>query len=81
MDESANAESMSSRSVTPPTTSARTTGGSCLITGIWLTPYSRRMAIASRTVSSGCVWTSVGSDASRAANMSSTVGPASCMNP
>ena len=67
--------------MTPPTTSARTTGGSCLTTGIWLTPYSRRMAMAWRTVSSGWVCTSDGSDGSRAASRSPTVVPAAWRNP
>ena len=49
-------------SVTVPTTSARANGGSALTTGTCETPYSRRIAMASRTVSSGWTWTRGGSD-------------------
>ena len=45
---------------TVPTTSARATGGSALTTGICDTPYSSRMAMADRTVSSGWTWTKDG---------------------
>ena len=48
--------------MTVPTTSASASGGSALTTGTWDTPYSRRMAMASRTVSSGWTWTRGGSD-------------------
>ncbi len=58
---SANSASSRSRSTTDPTTSAAITGGSSLTTGIWDTPYSRRIAIAEPTVSSGCTCTSPGS--------------------
>ena len=51
------------RSLTEPTTSAAITGGSARTTGIWLTPYSRRIEIASAIVSLGWVWTSDGSSA------------------
>ena len=56
----ANSASSSVFSSTEPTTSPAVTGGSARTTGSWLTPYSRRMSIASRTVSFGWVCTSVG---------------------
>ena len=71
----------SSRSDTAPITSASTTGGSCFTTGIWLTSNSRRISMAVRTVSSGWVCTSEGSDGSRPRSRSPTVGPAARRKP
>ena len=51
----------SPRSLTEPTTSAAITGGSARTTGIWETPYSRRIPTASAMVSIGWVCTSDGS--------------------
>ena len=53
--------------MTEPTTSPAVTGGSALTTGIWETAYSRRMSMASRTVSYGWTCTSVGTSAALAA--------------
>ncbi|CAB4925190.1 unannotated protein [freshwater metagenome] len=53
--------SSSAFSSTEPTTSPAVTGGSARTTGIWETPYSRRMSMASRTVSVGWVCTRAGS--------------------
>src|SRR5690606_31029964 len=62
-----------SRSLTAPTTSAAITGGSAETTGIWLTPYSRRICTASATVSFGWVCTRSGSDPSLRRSTSPTV--------
>ena len=56
----ANSAASRSRSLTAPATSPTMTGGSALTTGIWETPYSRRISIASRTVSLGWVCTRAG---------------------
>src|SRR5690606_605264 len=81
IDGSAMAALSSSRSRTAPDTSPSTTGGSCFTTGIWLTSYSRRISMASRTVSSGWVWTSSGRSSGRSRSRSPTVGPAARRNP
>ncbi|PQM44283.1 hypothetical protein C1Y40_05559 [Mycobacterium talmoniae] len=64
----------SSRSETLPATSPAITGGSAPTTGICDTPYSRRMLIASRTVSDGCVCTRSGSAPDFPRSTSPTVG-------
>ena len=58
--EPAKRASSSARSETEPATSAATIGGSARTTGIWETPYSRRIATASAMVSLGWVCTSSG---------------------
>jgi hypothetical protein len=58
-----------------PTTSPAVTGGSARTTGSWLTPYSRRMSIASRTVSFGWVCTRVGVSPDFVCSRSPTVSP------
>jgi hypothetical protein len=52
-----NRASSRARSLTDPATSPDITGGSALTTGICDTPYSRRISMASRIVSLGCVCT------------------------
>ena len=64
----------SSRSETLPATSPAITGGSAPTTGIWDTPYSRRMPMASRTVSDGWVCTRSGSAPDLRRSTSPTVG-------
>ena len=54
---------------------AAVTGGSARTTGIWHTPYSRRMWIASRTVSFGWVCTSAGVSPALLRSTSPTVSP------
>ena len=63
----------SSRSDTLPATSPAITGGSAPTTGICDTPYSRRMPMASRTVSDGWVCTRSGSAPDLPRNISPTV--------
>jgi hypothetical protein len=80
-----NSASSRSRSWTAPTISAVITGGSARTTGICETPYSRRMSIASRTVSVGWVCTNDGSGPSwplRASTSPTVVVPLSaCRKP
>jgi low temperature requirement protein LtrA len=68
-----NSASSRSRSTIEPTISAAITGGSSLTSGIWLTPYSRRVSIAWPTVSCGCMWTRSGSFSPLRASTSATV--------
>src|SRR5690348_11620866 len=67
-----------SRSTTEPMTSATITGGSSFITGSWDTLYSRRMAIAAATVSSGWACTKTGSPSCLRASTSAILGSAVC---
>src|SRR6476659_9757434 len=74
--------SSSDRSLTAPATSPAITGGSALTTGIWETPYSCRISMASRTVSGGWVCTRAGRSPAFLCNTSPTVAsPAAFMNP
>ncbi|CKQ97056.1 Uncharacterised protein [Mycobacterium tuberculosis] len=68
-----NTAESSSRSETLPATSPAITGGSAPTTGICDTPYSRRIPMASRTVSDGWVYTRAGSAPDLRRNTSPTV--------
>ncbi len=68
-----NTAESSSRSDTLPATSPAITGGSAPTTGICDTPYSRRIPMASRTVSEGWVWTRAGNAPDLRRNTSPTV--------
>src|SRR3954447_1648669 len=78
-----NSASIRSRSTTDPATSAAMTGGSARTTGSCETAYSRRMWMASASVSFGWVCTSWGSWPPLARSTSPTVWPgdASDMKP
>ncbi len=78
----ANRASSRARSETEPTTSPAVIGGSAPTMGIWETPYSRRMSMASRTVSFGCACTSEGVSPDLVRSTSATDdAPAASTNP